>query len=145
MGVSDDEKQPTTLTSVTPPSAPHLTGPQKEEGQNGDTLSIHTLHSLAASQHSTIADDQTHDVEAALRRTLTPRKPVVTVARSKRRGLFARFCVVAEVTDPWDYKNSTKWFLTFIIAVAGAAAPVGSAIIFRMCSVCAGIPSDNPP
>lgn len=30
---------------------------------------------------------------------------------------------------PWDYTNSTKWTLTFIVAIAGAAAPMGSAIV----------------
>ena len=45
------------------------------------------------------------------------------VPRGKRRGLLARFTVVSEVTNAWDYPNRTKWFLTFIIAVAGAAAP----------------------
>jgi hypothetical protein len=132
MGLSDDEKHLDISPSVEVPPATHLAAVEKETGHNADTLSIHTLPSLAASEHSTLADDQSHDVEGALERTLTPKKPIVKVPRSKRRGLFARFCVVAEVTDPCDYQNRTKWFLTFIIAVAGAAAPVGSAIIFRM-------------
>ena len=131
MGVFDNEKNASTLQTVVEPPSAHLTAGQKQEGERNDVLSIHSLHSLAPSDHSTIADDQSHDIEATLERTLTPKKPVVKVARSKRRGLFARFCFVAEVTEPWDYQNSTKWFITFIVAVAGAAAPVGSAIIFR--------------
>ncbi|RMD41538.1 hypothetical protein DV735_g3559, partial [Chaetothyriales sp. CBS 134920] len=59
----------------------------------------------------------------------TPKRPVVKVPSSKRRGLFARFALVAEVTDPRDYPDSTKWFLVSIIGFAAAAAPVGSAII----------------
>ncbi|RMZ82291.1 hypothetical protein DV738_g1879, partial [Chaetothyriales sp. CBS 135597] len=65
----------------------------------------------------------------ALERIQTPKCPIVKVPASKRRGLFARFALVAEVTDPRDYPDSTKWFLVGIIAIAAAAAPVGSAII----------------
>ena len=131
MGESDDEKHDNGSNIMKKPSAAHLSVSQKENGYDGDALSIHTLHSLAASQHSTIADDQSHDIEATLERTLTAKKPIVKVPRAERRGLFARFCVVAEVTEPWDYPNNTKWFVTFVIAVAGAAAPIGSSIIFR--------------
>ena len=131
MGDVGDEKHPTRSSSVKDLPADHLILSQKEEDHDGDALSIHTLQSLAASEHSTIVDDQSRDIEAALQRTLTPKQPIIKVPRAKRRGLFARFCVLAEVTEPWDYKNNTKWSITFIIAIAGAAAPVGSAIILR--------------
>src|SRR4051812_48431937 len=114
MGGSDDEKDPNTLNIGSEPPAVALSARQKEEGDTGDALSIHSLHSLALSAHSTLDDDRSHNVEAALERTLTPKKPIVKVSRSERRGLFARFCLVAEVTEPWDYKNSTKWYITFI-------------------------------
>lgn len=114
-----------------PPHA-HILSKEKQAGQDAETKSVRTVHSVAPSEHSTIADGNNHDIEAALRRTLTAKKPITKVARSQRRGLFARYALVAEVTEPKDYKNNTKWFITFIIAIAGAAAPVGSAIIFRM-------------
>ncbi|RKL48630.1 hypothetical protein BFJ72_g1529 [Fusarium proliferatum] len=53
------------------------------------------------------------------------------VPRSKRRGLFAKLTLVPEIAYPPDYKNSTKWFLTGIIALATAAAPLGSTIVYR--------------
>ncbi|KAL8794142.1 MAG: hypothetical protein Q9195_003327 [Heterodermia aff. obscurata] len=53
----------------------------------------------------------------------------VKVPRSKRRGLFAQFCVLAEVEEPKHYARKTKWFVTFIIALAAVAAPLGSSII----------------
>ncbi len=105
---------------------------EKELGENFDRQSIHSSHS-AHSEQSTVADH--HDVENGddvLARTITPKRPIVKVPRSERRGLFARFSVMAEVTDPYDYKNSSKWFITFLVAIAAAAAPVGSAIILRM-------------
>ncbi|MCJ1268872.1 hypothetical protein MMC22_008760 [Lobaria immixta] len=54
----------------------------------------------------------------------------IKVSRSKRRGLFGRFAILAEVEEPRDYKNNTKWFITFIVALAALAAPLGSTIIF---------------
>ncbi|CAD0090955.1 unnamed protein product [Aureobasidium mustum] len=53
----------------------------------------------------------------------------VFVPKSQRRGLLARVAVVAEVEDPKHYARRTKWLLTFVVAVAGAAAPMGSGII----------------
>ena len=55
----------------------------------------------------------------------------VKVPRAKRRGLFGRFTFVAEVEKPMHYPRKVKWFITFIVAIAAVAAPMGSAIIFR--------------
>jgi multidrug resistance protein len=57
------------------------------------------------------------------------RKDAVVVPRGERRGLFARLAVIAEVTEPHDYTNKRKWMITFVVAVAAAAAPMGSSII----------------
>lgn len=89
------------------------------------------------SQHNaipitTVVDNQekaAHDTPD-LERVQTIKQPLVEVSRSERRGLFARFAVIAEVTEPTHYSNKTKWLITAIVAVAAAAAPVGSSIIF---------------
>lgn len=115
-----------------------LYGPSSTEGlkskeQEIDNRSLHSSVSITPSGQSTAADLQ--DIEIAddvLQRTITPKNPIVKVPRAKRRGLFARFALVTEVTHPIDYKNRTKWFITFTVAIAAAAAPVGSGIIFRM-------------
>lgn len=57
--------------------------------------------------------------------------PPVKVPRSQRRGLFGRFTILAEVEEPKHYSRRTKWFITFVIALAAVAAPLGSTIIFR--------------
>lgn len=54
----------------------------------------------------------------------------VKVPRSNRRGLFGRLTILAEVEDPKLYPRGTKWFITFVVAIAGIAAPLGSTIIF---------------
>lgn len=56
----------------------------------------------------------------------------VKVPRSQRRGLFARLTILAEVEDPKHYSQRVKWYITFVIALAAVAAPLGSTIIFRM-------------
>ncbi|KAH0378150.1 MFS general substrate transporter, partial [Aureobasidium melanogenum] len=53
----------------------------------------------------------------------------IFVPKSQRRGLLARVAVLAEVENPKHYARRTKWLITFVVAVAGAAAPMGSAII----------------
>lgn len=60
-----------------------------------------------------------------------PTPEAVKVPRAQRRGLFGRFTIVAEVTEPKNYPRSTKWFITFVVASAAVAAPLGSAILFR--------------
>lgn len=59
-------------------------------------------------------------------------RPLTIIPPHKRRGLFSRFTVVPEVARPYDYKNSTKWGITLTIAIATAAAPLGSSIFYRM-------------
>lgn len=59
----------------------------------------------------------------------------IIVPRSKRRGLFGQLTLLAEVENPKTYTRRKKWFITFIVAVAGAVAPMGSSIFFRKSSV----------
>lgn len=58
-------------------------------------------------------------------------KAVTIIPRSKRRGLLGRLALIPEVTHPPEYARKTKWLITFIVALAAAAAPMGSAILFR--------------
>ena len=58
-------------------------------------------------------------------------RPLSIVPRHERRGLLGKLALIPEVDRPYDYKNSTKWLITAIIALAAAAAPIGSAIFLR--------------
>ncbi|GKZ30272.1 hypothetical protein AbraIFM66950_008535 [Aspergillus brasiliensis] len=74
------------------------------------------------------------DEESHVRTTFADEEqegPVV-VPRLKRRGLFGQLTLLAEVENPKVYPRKTKWFITFVVAVAGAAAPMGSSIFFPM-------------
>ena len=53
------------------------------------------------------------------------------VPRDQRRGLLGRFTLIPEVERPYEYKNSTKWMITAIVALAAAGAPMGSSIFMR--------------
>lgn len=55
----------------------------------------------------------------------------IAVPRLKRRGLFGQLTLLAEVENPKTYLRKTKWFITFIVALAGSTAPMGSSILFR--------------
>lgn len=84
----------------------------------------------ARSERTTIAERESIQQERPdLGRIESVKLPLVKVPRSERRGLFARFAAIPEVTEPHHYSNTTKWLITFIVAISAAAAPVGSAII----------------
>ncbi|OBT80844.1 hypothetical protein VF21_00070 [Pseudogymnoascus sp. 05NY08] len=57
-------------------------------------------------------------------------RAVTIIPRSKRKGLLGRLALIPEVTNPKEYARKTKWLITFIVALAAAAAPMGSAILF---------------
>ena len=65
--------------------------------------------------------------EKASESTATQRR----IKRADRRGLCGRFTVLAEIEDPYTYSRRVKWFITSVVAVAAAAAPLGSAILYR--------------
>ncbi|QIX00018.1 hypothetical protein AMS68_005535 [Peltaster fructicola] len=97
-----------------------------DRGRRGSSLSI-----------ATVSEDEVHDAQVPPHRSRSRAhssvrsvvRDAVIVPREERRGLFARFAVIAEVTEPHDYTRKKKWTITFIVAVAAAAAPMGSAII----------------
>ena len=53
------------------------------------------------------------------------------VPKSERRGLFEQFTWILEFKNPRVYDKRIKWCITYIVAVAAAAAPMGSTIFFR--------------
>lgn len=109
------------------------TDEEEEEIRRGRSGSHSTRHS----QDSQRTEDDAHDHQLPPHRTRSRaqssvrsiRPPAVKVPRAERRGLLARFCFIDEVTNAWDYSNKMKWLITAIVAVAGAAAPMGSSII----------------
>jgi multidrug resistance protein len=56
-------------------------------------------------------------------------RPIEYVPRHLKRGLFGRFALIQETQTPTRYPQKTKWLITAIIALAAAAAPMGSASV----------------
>ncbi|MCJ1457039.1 hypothetical protein MMC28_007405 [Mycoblastus sanguinarius] len=96
---------------------------EKSEKVHSPVSSEPSINHAEISKHP-----EKRDVEAAQVEISDP--PLVKVPRSQRRGLFGRFTIVAEVEEPKLYPRRTKWFITFVVALAAVAAPMGSAIIF---------------
>ncbi len=98
-----------------------------------DSRSSHSSNNSS----KTLSDNDTHDHQVPPHRSRSrPQssnrsvcRDVEKVPRSQRRGLLARFTVIAEVTNPYDYSRKTKWLLTLVVATAGAAAPMASSIV----------------
>ncbi|KAJ6014552.1 hypothetical protein N7540_009143 [Penicillium herquei] len=90
-------------------------------------------HSHVRSRSSSITNEENeknNDPEAArsLSRQSIELGPPVVVPRLKRRGLLGQITLISEVENPRTYSRHMKWFITFIVALAGVVAPMGSAI-----------------
>ena len=101
-----------------------------------DLEDLRETQSTLSRTDSSESEDDVEGNPVALSQTTSIVPPPVTVPRNKRRGLFANLAVLPEVEVPKHYPRKTKWFITFVVAVAGAAAPMGSAIFFRECISC---------
>lgn len=112
-GSSGDAIIPGFQTLITDPSDVSNVPRIDEEKNRSDSVASHS------SSESIGPASNEPNVQLSQTRSQTPsqRRPVA-VLRADRRGLLARFCFVAEVKNPYAYKNSTKWFITFVVALA---------------------------
>lgn len=101
-------------------------GEESAAEDDGETHHDDDSEAGSHSQHSQHSDDR-----PISRASSRQSRALAVVPRSKRRGLFARVAIIPEVECPYDYKGSTKWTITAIIGLAGAAAPFGSSIFYR--------------
>lgn len=128
----------TAITKEPDPSPPSSTEeiPLKlsRQGRRESQVS-HSIRSSRESQRTVSEDPHDHQIpphrysSRAQSSARSVRPVAVTVPKAERRGLLARFCIIDEVTNAWDYTNRMKWIVTAIVAMAGAAAPMGSSIV----------------
>ena len=100
------------------------------------TLHDTDSHSLARSHGSSTTEgehEKKDDPEAPrpLPRQSTEIGLPIVVPRLKRRGLLGQVTLVAEIENPKAYSRPMKWFITFIVSLAGTLAPLGTSIFFR--------------
>lgn len=63
-----------------------------------------------------------------LSRVLTEKS--IIVPRERRRGLLTSLALIPEVENPMEYTRRAKYLITAVVAIAGASAPMASAILF---------------
>ncbi|KAK7954507.1 MFS multidrug resistance transporter [Apiospora saccharicola] len=105
----DVEKKSIEVAPELPPPTGHVGGAFDQDARETGAAALSRTRSRGSSTRS--------------------RAPSV-VPRSQRRGLFAQLALVPEVNRPFDYSNKVKWTITIFVAIAAAAAPLGSAIFF---------------
>ncbi|KAF2816737.1 MFS general substrate transporter [Mytilinidion resinicola] len=137
--MDDSEKKHLNMRDGGAPSPPEPLsgdGPRKEMGKemgmsndkNEDTDSI------APSAISSTSPPSMHeDSDPERPRPRTQASSIASTAhhvdRRQRRGLFAALALIPEVTNSYHYPRRTKWMITVLVAIAGMAAPLGSAIV----------------
>lgn len=128
--------------NTTPTGMPHNAQNMEEDGIRSDSqlhevaenaVGVDDDHSDASTISEVINDnekgkDDLEDPSTVVRRITTELGPPIAIPRLKRRGLFAQLAIIPEVENAKTYPRRTRWFITLIAAVAGVAAPLGSAI-----------------
>ncbi|KAJ5340693.1 Major facilitator superfamily domain general substrate transporter [Penicillium brevicompactum] len=107
-----------------------VTADTKPETKND----IHSRSGTCSDPADGGGNDDPEGITQHSRRQSTGLGPALKVARLKRRGLFGQITLVAEVENPKTYSRNMKWLITFNVALAGSAAPLGSSIIFSSLS-----------
>jgi hypothetical protein len=130
--------QPTPQDFDGPVEHPGVSTLRDDEFKKGETTDEGSIHSQSSNDTIEPAPIEPPAPTRTKSRSSSVRsRPLSIVPRSKRRGLLGRFAfIIPEVERPHEYKNSTKWFITFIVAIAAAAAPMGSAIFLRKSLAC---------
>ncbi|BCS24586.1 MFS transporter [Aspergillus puulaauensis] len=105
------------------PERPHETARETSLSDDDD------LHSISQRSENTQTGPG-KDAEDQVMPESQAEEPPKVVPRLKRRGLFGQITLVDEVENPKAYPRNKKWFITFVVAVAGSVAPMGSSIFF---------------
>jgi len=124
--------QPVPQDIDSPVEHPGVSAEKVETVKKGpsDSGSIHTQSSDYTIEPVLLEPEPPQRSRSKSRTSSIRSRPLTIVPRSQRRGLLGRLSIIPEVERPYDYTNKTKWLITFIVALAAAAAPLGSAIFW---------------
>lgn len=113
-----------------PVQHPGVSTLEDEESREGETEkdSVHSRSSSVSIEPAPVEEESQQ--RSRSKSSSVRSRPLTIVPRSKRRGLLGRFALIPEVGRPYDYSNKTKWLITLVVALAAAAAPLGSAIFY---------------
>lgn len=109
-----------------PSSVSHAADEEVEEHEDFATPES-TVHESSAAGKDTVERPDLSRSVSVQSRPISLRK----VPTSARTGLLGRLSLLYEAEDPKGYPRKIKWFITFNIALAAVAAPLGSSIILR--------------
>ena len=110
---------------------------KKEEGIPKEGAAEESIHIRSSDDTAEVTPELVRAPQTAGSRSSSQRsRRAIRLPTSKRRGFFGRFTLIPEVERPYDYSNRTKWFITGLVALAGAAAPAGSSIFYREYMTC---------
>lgn len=119
----------------TPPSPSSSHEEEHEEHrveEDLEKLPSHTRRQKQQQQQQQHQNNDSHRPDLS-RTTSTQSRPISLrkVPLAERHGLLGRLCLLYEAEEPQGYPRKIKWLITFIIALAAVAAPMGSSIILR--------------
>lgn len=106
---------------------PHSISQAQEPAEERPKSGISSVSSDAGNESHHDAEPPTLQ-QTISRSSAVSRTPTI-IPRKERRGLLAHLCLIPEVSNPYEYSRKIKWTITFFVALAGMAAPTGSAII----------------
>ncbi|KAH6899832.1 major facilitator superfamily domain-containing protein [Thelonectria olida] len=109
---------------------PTTAGSESSKSEQSHSESIREIEPVTIGEPLGTIDTKRSTRRSQSRASSARSRPLSIVPRSQRRGLFGSITLVPEIPYPPDYKKSTKWGLTFIIALATAAAPLGSTVVY---------------
>ena len=114
-------------------SKTHLALDEEEKGEQirSEQGSIHSQSSI--DEIEILPPEPPNPVQLSITKSQSPsslRSPI-PVPPSERRGLLAKFALLAEVKNPYELENKKKWLITLIVALAACAGPMGSSIYYR--------------
>jgi multidrug resistance protein len=123
--VSDFEKEDEKSLSSRPPSlALPYPGHDAKSGEANDDY----IGGTKDRKNCSDIVKEGEDLGPVLSRIVTGRTSIVP--RRQRRGLLATLTIIPEIENPLEYTRGTKTFLTLVISLAGASAPMASAVLF---------------
>jgi multidrug resistance protein len=120
-----------TAASIPIPPAQSLNRPPSQISATSSTTKEDDEDTKDEDIHEATGDEtlqRTATLGPVLSRMVTAHS--VVVPRLKRRGLLASLTIIPEIKNPYEYARVTKKCITLVVALAGAAAPMASAILF---------------
>jgi multidrug resistance protein len=112
-----------------PHSDPHSSSTSPSSRRSSLHQSPHDMEQSSSPAAAQEEEEEPKTQSYALSTTSSALPEFRKTPRHLRRGLLARWAIIDETATPYAYSRRTKWSITATVALAAAAAPMGSATI----------------